>query len=56
MSKDWRNYIINEDDEPRKNSTLYKTHKEQNPIRLLATGSNTAIENLSKFIENICVP
>ena len=39
-----------------KNSALYKTHKEGNPIRLLTTSCDTAIENLSKFIEKNCVP
>ena len=39
-----------------KNSTLYKTHKEGIPIRLLATGCNTAIGKLSRFIEKICAP
>ena len=33
---------------------LSKTHKQNNPVRLLATGCNTAIENLSRFIEVVC--
>ena len=56
ISKDWRNYIINEDAEPGKISTLYKTYKQGDPLRLLTTGCNTAIENLSRFIENVCAP
>ena len=56
ISKDWRNYIINEDAQPGKNSTLYKTHKQVNPVRLLTTGCNIATENLSRLIENVCVP
>ena len=39
-----------------KNSTLYETHKQGNPVRLLTTGCNAAIENLSRFIGNICAP
>ena len=39
-----------------KNSTLYKTYNEANPVRLLTTGCNTAIENLSRLIEKICPP
>ena len=35
---------------------MYKTHKDGNPIRLLTTGCNTAIENLSRFIEKTCAP
>ena len=56
ISKDWRNYIINEDAQPGKNSTLYKTHKQGNPVQLLTTGCNTPIENLSRFRENVCAP
>ena len=41
---------------PGKNSTLYKTHKPNNPVRLSTTGCNTAIENLSRFIEVVCAP
>ena len=52
IGKYWRNYIINEDAQSGKYPTLYKTHKQGNPIRLLTTGCNTAIENLSRLIEN----
>ena len=52
ITKEWRNYIINEDAQPGKSSRLYKTHKQGNPVRLLTTGYT--IENLSKFIENVC--
>ena len=41
---------------PGKNSTLYKTHKLNNPVCLLTTGCNTAIENLLRFIEVVCAP
>ena len=46
----------NEDAQPGKNSTLYKTHIQVNPVRLLTTGCNIATENLSRLIENVCVP
>ena len=49
-------FIINKDTKPGINSTLYKTHKKGNPVRLLTAGNNTAIENLSRFIEQICSP
>ena len=52
ISKEWRNYIINEDAQPGKSSRLYKTQKQGNPVRLLTTGYT--IVNLSKFIENVC--
>ena len=38
------------------NSTLYKTHKPNNPVRLLTSGCNTAIEKLARYIEVICAP
>ena len=54
--KTWHDYIINDKDQPGKNSSLCKTQKEGHPIRLLRTGCNTAIENLSRFIEKSCFP
>ena len=39
---------------PGKNSTLYKTHKPNIPVRLLTTGCYTAIENLAIFVEKYC--
>ena len=35
---------------------LYKIRKQGNPVRLLTSGCNIAIGNLSAFIENICAP
>ena len=54
ITKSWHEFIVSNDAQPGKNSTLYKTHKDGNPIRLSTTGCNTAIENLSRFIEKIC--
>ena len=56
ISKEWAKYIVNVNAVPGKNSTLYKTHKPNNPVRLLTTGCNTAIENLLRFIEVVCAP
>ena len=56
ISKEWAKYIVNVNAVPGKNSTLYKTHKPNNPVRLLTTGCNTAIEHLSRFIEVVCAP
>ena len=42
--------------QPAKNSTLCKTNKSEILVRLLTTGRNPEIENLSRFIENICAP
>ena len=56
ISSEWRNYVVNEDAQPGKNATLYKTHKANIPVRLLTTGCNIAIENLSRFVELVCAP
>ena len=56
ISKEWGEYVINTDAVPGKNATLYKTHKQGNPVRLLTTGCNSAIENLSRFVERVCAP
>ena len=56
ITSEWKDFVINKDAKPGKNSTLYKTHKEGNPVRLLTSGCNTAIENLSRFIEVVCSP
>ena len=56
LNSRWANFIINEDAQPGKNSTLYKTHKDGTPVRLLTTGCNTAIENLAIFVEKHCAP
>ena len=56
ISTAWKDYIINEDAVPGKNTPLYKTHKPNTPVRLLTTGCNTAIENLSNFLEAVSAP
>ena len=56
ISAEWRDYIVSNHATPGKNATLYKTHKTGMPVRLLTSGCNTAIENLSRFIEIICSP
>jgi len=56
IKKEWRDFVINKDAKPGKNSTLYKTHKVGNPVRLLTSGCNTAIENLARYIESVCAP
>ena len=50
------NSIINPNPNPDKNATLYKLYKAVTPLRLLASGCNTAIENLSRFIKNVWAP
>ena len=53
---EWRDYIVNNHATPGKSATLHKTHKTGMPVRLLTSGCNRAIENLSRFIEIICSP
>ena len=55
-SKEWAKYILNENTVPGENSTPYKTHKPNNPVRLVTTGCNTAIENLSRFYRSSLCP
>ena len=49
-------YIINPDAKPGKNYGLIKTHKPNNPIRLITSGNGTAVENLSLFTEYFLHP
>ena len=41
--------ILNVNARPGKNYGLIKTHKPNNPIRLITSGNGTAVENLSLF-------
>ena len=54
ITSEWKEYIVNKLAKPGKNSTLYKTHKEGTPVRLLTSGCNTAIENLAALLK-LCV-
>ena len=54
LSNEWASFIVNPDAQPGKNSTLYKRHKPNIPVRLLTTRCNAAIENLVIFVEKHC--
>ena len=54
--KELKEYIVNYDVKPGKNSALYKSCTSGIPVKLLTTGCNTAIEDLSRFIESISAP
>ena len=43
--------ILNVNARPGKNYGLIKTHKPNNPIRLITSGNGTAVENLSLYTE-----
>lgn len=46
--KAWEDYIINNESNPGKNSTLYKRHKSVNLIQILRTGSNKTCQGILK--------
>ena len=48
--------ILNVNARPGKNYGLIKTHKPNNPIRLITSGNGTAVENLSLFTEHFLHP
>ena len=48
--------ILNVNARPGKNYCLIKTHKPNNPIRLITSGNGTAVENLSLFTEYFLHP
>ena len=43
ISQEWKEHIVNYDAQPGKNSTLYKHHKPDIPVRLLTTRCNAAM-------------
>ena len=48
--------ILNVNARPGKNYGWIKTHKPNNPIKLITSGNGTAIENLSLFTEYFFTP
>ena len=42
-SKEYVSFIVKNNAQPGNNSTLYKTHKPNVPVRCLTTGCNTSI-------------
>ena len=46
-------YITPVDSTPGKMNELVKTHKVNNPVRVITSGCNTAIESLSIYIEHV---
>ena len=53
ISKKWKKFITVKDSTPGKMYGNVKTHKIGNPTRVITSGCNTAIENLSIFVENV---
>ena len=54
LSAEWASIILNKEARPAKNSPLYKTHKNDIPVRLLTSGCGSATENLSLYAEKKC--
>ena len=52
ISEKWKKFITVKDSTPGKMYGNVKTHKIGNPTRVITSDCNTAIENLSIFVEN----
>ena len=53
LDQKWKSYIQTECSTSGKMYGLIKTHKNNNPARIITSGCNTAIESLSIFVEKI---
>ena len=53
ISEKSKKFITVKDSTPGKMYDNVETHKIGNPTRVITSGSNTAIENLSVFVENV---
>ena len=51
IDKNWKRFIKLKDIKPGKMYGMIKTHKENNPARIITSGSRTTVENLSIFVE-----
>ena len=49
----WKRFITPTNSTPGKMYGLVKTHKVNNPVRVITSGCNTAIESLSIYIEHV---
>ena len=52
LDKKWENYIKFSNTKPGTMYGLVKTHKENNPAKVITSGCGTAVEFLSIFVEN----
>ena len=51
IDNNWKRFITPTNSTPGKMYGLVKTHKVNNPVRVITSGCNTAIESLSIYIE-----
>ena len=56
IDEDWKRFMKLKDVKPGKKCRMIKTHKESNPVRIISSGSGTAVENLFIFIEKCLFP
>ena len=53
IDNNWKRFITPTNSTPGKMYGLVKTHKVNNPVRVITSGCNTAIESLSIYIEHV---
>ena len=53
IDNNWKRFITPTNSRPGKMYGLVKTHKVNNPVRVITSGCNTAIESLSIYIEHV---
>ena len=53
VDNNWKRFITPTNSTPGKMYGLVKTHKVNNPVRVITSGCNTAIERLSIYIEHV---
>ena len=53
VDNNWKRFITPTNSTPGKMYGLVKTHKVNNPVRLITSGCSTAIESLSIYIEHV---
>ena len=53
LDQKWKSYTQTECSTSGKMYELIKTHKNNNPARVITSGCNTAIESLSIFVEKV---
>ena len=56
LDKSWSKFIEPSVVAPGKMYGLIKTHKVDNPVRVITSGCGTAVENLSIFVEKCLFP
>ena len=53
LDNKWKSFITPSSSTAGKMYGNVKTHQENNPVRVITSGCNTAVENLSIFVENV---